>query len=88
MRLPFAGGAHLEVLLGLLWPELDAVSLGGGAHLEVLLGLLWPELDAVSLRGGCSLGSVAGPVVAGISCGIPSRGVFPCKCSWVCYGGN
>ena len=47
-------GAHLEVLLGLLWPEVDAVPYGGGVHLQVLVGLLWPELDAV-FYGGCLL---------------------------------
>jgi hypothetical protein len=35
----------LQVLVGLLWPELDAVFHGGGVHLQVLVGLLMCQLD-------------------------------------------
>ena len=34
----------IEVLLGLLRPETDAVLHGGGVQIEVLLGLLRPEV--------------------------------------------
>ena len=43
------------MLLGLLWPELDADLYGGGVHLRGLLGLLWPELDADLYGGGVHL---------------------------------